>query len=229
MTTASLGFTLRVARSQRDILDACALRAAAYGHHVPAMGSTLMAPDAIDRHPGTVVFICRDKADGQTIGTARIQRNHPAPLQIEGSLILPHEIASRPRAEITRLAVRSGADPLVRAMLFKACYLYAMASQVRWLVIGARSQALIRIYRGLGFADLLAEGQQVPLAHAGGLMHNVLAFDVVAAERTWHARGHGLYPLMVDTWHPDLQLMAEQETAMPAELPAVAQTLRQAA
>jgi hypothetical protein len=94
-------------------------------------------------------------------------------------------------------------------MLVKACYLYAVAAQIRWLVIGARSPALIRIYHGLGFADLLAPGERVPLAHAGGLPHQVLAFDVVSAERTWHGLRHNLYPFMVETWHPDLQLMAE--------------------
>ena len=229
MTTASLGFTLRLARSHRDLLDACAVRAAAYGHHVPGMAETLAEPDATDHQPGSVVMVCRDKAEGQAIGTARIQRSQAAPLQIENSVILPHHIAGRQRAEITRLAVRSGADPLVRAMLFKACYLYAMASQVSWLVIGARSQALIRIYRGLGFADLLGEGQQVPLAHAGGLLHSVLAFDVVAAERTWHGCEHGLYPLMVETWHPDVQLMAEQELPETFNLPQRAQDQRQAA
>jgi hypothetical protein len=31
----------------------------------------------------------------------------------------------------------------------------------------------------------------------------------VAAERTWHAGQHGLYGLMVETFHPDLQLFDE--------------------
>lgn len=226
MTTALLGFTVRIARPGPELREACAVRAAAYGHHVPGLGDTLAEPDAVDALPGTVVLVCRDKASGRVVGTARIQRNHPRPLQIEASVALPPALAERPRAEITRLAILPGADPLVRPMLVKACYLYAVASQVRWLVIGARSPALIRIYRGLGFADLLGEGRQLPLAHAGGLPHSVLAFDVVAAERQWHARGHGLYGFMVETWHPDLQLLAEAERppvaapAAPAHQPA---------
>ena len=47
-------------------------------------------------------------------------------------------------------------------------------------------------------------------------LHSVLAFNVVTAERTWHAAQHGLYAFMVETWHPDLQLMAEPERADPA-------------
>ncbi len=213
MSTDHLDFTLRLARGERDLRDACHVRSLAYGHHVPGMAQTLSEPDTIDRQRGTVVLVCRDKASGQAIGTARIQRNDPAPLQIEHSVILPHQLSDAPRAEITRLAIRSGSDPLVRPILVKACYLYAVASQIRWLVIGARSPALIRIYRGLGFADLLGADHQVPLAHACGLLHSVLAFDVVAAERTWHGAQHGLYPFMVETWHPDLQLMDDPEPA----------------
>ncbi len=230
MTTATLGFTVRIARPGAELREACAVRALAYGHHVPGLAEALAEPDAVDALPGTVVLVCRDKASGELVGTARIQRNHPRPLQIESSVILPHHLADKPRAEITRLAIRPGADPLVRPMLVKACYLYAVASQVRWLVIGARSPALIRIYRGLGFADLLGAGQQVPLAHAGGLPHSVLAFDVVAAERQWHAAQHGLYGFMVETWHPDLQLLAEPEAQpAPVTVPATPAALRQAA
>jgi len=215
MSTSELSFTVRIAPDAATLREACAVRALAYGHHVPAMAQALAEPDAVDFAPGTVVLVCRDKASGQVIGTARIQRNHPQPLPIEASVVLPDALAGRARAEITRLAIRPGADALLRPMLIKACWLYAVAAQIRTLVIGARSPALIRIYRGLGFIDLLGAGKQVPLAHAGGLPHSVLCFDVVAAERQWHAAQHGLYGFMVETWHPDLQLVAE---AAPARL-----------
>ena len=213
MVTTWMSFTTGIARSRQALCEASNVRAEAYGHHVPAMGATLAQPDAIDLQPGTTVLICRDKASGEVAGTARLQRNQLAPLQIEHSVDVPEALAGQHLAEITRLAIRPGADVLMRPMLVKACYLYAVASQIRWLVIGARSPALIRIYRGLGFADLLGEGRQVPLAHAGGLPHSVLAFNVVAAERTWHAARHGLYSFMVETFHPDLQLTAEPEFA----------------
>jgi len=208
MSMSTLGFSVRMAAGAADLHDAAALRALAYGHHVPALRQTLAAPDALDHQRGTVVLLCRDKASGEAVGTARIQRNHPVPLQIEHSVQLPPDMAARPRAEITRLAIRAGADAQVRPMLVKACYLYAVASQIRTLVIGARSPALIRVYRSLGFTDVFGPGETWPLAHAGGLAHQVLAFDVVSAERHWHAAGHGLYSFMVETWHPDLQLLA---------------------
>ena len=215
MSTADLSFTVTIAHDARTLREACAVRALAYGHHVPAMAQALAEPDAIDLAPGAAVLVCRDKASGSVIGTARIQRNHPQPLPIEASVVLPQPLAAHARAEITRLAIRPGADALVRPMLIKACWLYAVAAQIRTLVIGARSAALIRIYRGLGFTDLLGDGRQVPLAHAGNLPHSVLCFDVVGAERQWHAAQHGLYGFMVETWHPDLQLVADP---VPAQL-----------
>ena len=215
MSMSSLSFSLRMVAGESDLHDVAALRAVAYGHHVPALRTTLDKPDALDHLPGTVVLLCRDKVSGEAVGTARIQRNHPAPLQIEASVTLPPVIAALPRAEITRLAIRAGADRLVRPMLVKACYLYAVASQIRTLVIGARSPALIRVYRGLGFDDVFGPGEMRPLAHAGGLPHQVLAFDVVSAERHWHGASHGLYSFMVETWHPDLQLLAAPEPQGP--------------
>jgi hypothetical protein len=218
--TADLSFTVRLARHPGDLVDACRLRAEAYGHHVPELSQPLARPDGLDGQPGTAVLVCRDKASGRAVGTARVQRNQHAPLLLESSLILPRRLAERPRAEITRLAVAPGADAQLRPALMKAAYLYCLASQVRWLVIGARSDALIRIYRRLGFEDVLGPDDRVPLAHAGNLPHRILAFDVVAAERTWLAAGHGLYPFMIETWHPDLQLF--DEPALLAEARAAA-------
>jgi hypothetical protein len=84
------------------------------------------------------------------------------------------------------------------------------------MVIGARSDALVRIYRRLGFVELTAPGAPVPLAHAGGLPHHVLAFDVVAAERTWLAAGHGLYGFMIETFHRELQLFDSPAPSLAA-------------
>jgi hypothetical protein len=223
VTAVQLPFSLTIARDLRTLREACALRALAYGHHLqdrPAMAAALAEPDSTDLASGCVVLVCRDKDSGALIGTARIQRNHPQPLPIEACVVLPEALAGAARAEVTRLAIRPGAHPLVRPMLVKACWMYAVAAQIRHLVIGARSAALVRIYKGLGFADLL-EGRSVPLPHAGGLPHQVLSFDIVAAERHWHAAQHSLYAFMVETWHPDLQLIADPAPALsaPASLP----------
>lgn len=225
MATCTLGFTLSLATSRDDLQEACAVRARAYGHHVPEMAGRFAEPDALDHAEGTAVFLCRDKASGRGTGTLRIQASAFGPLLLENSLILPGWLAAAPRAEITRLSVLAGADPQTKLCLMKASYLYCLASQLRWMVIGARNEALIRNYRRLGFKDVLNPDDRVPLAHAGNLPHRILAFDVTAAERRWVEAGHPLYAFMVETFHEDLQLFQSQRATrqpQPQRLAAVA-------
>lgn len=220
LSTATLNFTLQVARNERDLQDACAVRAAAYGHHLPELRQAFAQPDALDRHPATVVLLCRDKATGQATGTARIQSSHAGRLLIEHSLPLPPALATRPRAEITRLSVTAGADPLTKIALMKASYLFCRAEGIDHLVIGARKPALIRTYQRLGFADVQGPDDWVPLAHANGLPHRVLAFDVAGAEAAWRAVQHPLLAFMVNTHHPDILIEDGRHAAMEVRLAA---------
>ena len=226
MSTSTLGFTLRLACTRADLREACAIRSQAYGHHLPEVGRRFAEPEALDHAEGTAVLLCRDKTSGQGIGTARIQSSRSGPLMLENSLILPAWLAGQPRAEITRLSVLGGADPLAKLCLMKASYLHCLASQVRWMVIGARNEALIRNYRRLGFRDVFGPDDRVPLAHAGGLPHRMLAFDVNAAYGHWQRDGHALFAFMVETFHPDLQLIESPLAQRQAPNPAMAQALR---
>jgi hypothetical protein len=214
MSSCTLGFALQPVASRDDLLEACAIRAQAYGHHLPEMAARLTEPDALDEAPGTTVFLCRDKASGRATGTMRVQTSHAGALMMERSVTLPGWLAVMPRAEITRLAVSVGADPLTKLCLMKASYLFCVAQHVQWMVIGARNEALIRNYRRLGFVDALGRDELVPLAHTGGLMHSILAFDVFAAERAWAAARHPLYGFMVQTVHDDLKVGLPQRQSV---------------
>ena len=214
MSSCTLGFALQPVASRDDLLEACAIRAQAYGHHLPEMAARLTEPDALDEAPGTTVFLCRDKASGRATGTMRVQTSHAGALMMERSVTLPGWLAVMPRAEITRLAVSVGSDPLTKLCLMKASYLFCVAQHVQWMVIGARNEALIRNYRRLGFVDALGRDELVPLAHTGGLMHSILAFDVFAAERAWAAARHPLYGFMVQTVHDDLQVGLPQRQSV---------------
>jgi hypothetical protein len=202
--------------SQQDLLDACAVRARAYGHHMPELGTQLAEPDPLDGVSGTSVFLCRDKATAQATGTMRIQTSLHSPLMMEDSVALPLCLTASLRAEITRLAVLAGADPLSRLCLWKTAYLFCMAKGLRWMVVGARKEALIRKYRELGFADVFQQGELKPLAHTGGLLHRILAFDVSAAKREWSRMRHPLYPFMCEVEHEDLHVTLA-ETANPMQ------------
>jgi hypothetical protein len=93
-----------------------------------------------------------------------------------------------------------------------------LATQVRWMVIGARSDALVRQYRRLGFADVFDDGRLIPLLHAGRLEHRVLTFNVTTAESKWREMRHPLYEFMIETAHPDIQLFSTRP-ALPRREP----------
>jgi len=215
MGHSELGFTLQLVSSPEDLLDACSVRAQAYGHHLPEMGHKLAEPDELDFAPGTAVFLCRSKADGRATGTMRIQSNASGPLLMESSLSLPTWLGDVSRAEITRLAVRVGADPLTRLSLWKACYQFCIANQLNWMVVGARNEALIRNYRRLGFIDVFGPDERMPLAHTGGMPHRIIALDTLSLQRRWGEARHPLYEYFFETQHADL----EASTVPP--LPAV--------
>ena len=211
MATASLSFSVRIARSAHALAGACEARSASYGHHIPALKAAFAVPVRIDLTPATTVLVCTDKTRGHTVGTARVQLSTRGPLLIEQLIELPDTMTVHARAEVTRMSAVPGADPLVKLALWKAAYLYCQASQVRWMVIGARSEALVRQYQRLGFTDLHANHRWLPLAYAGGMPHRVLVFDSMTAERAWHTTNHALYGFIIDTLHPDIDLFAPAE------------------
>lgn len=188
------------------------VRADGYSRHLPSQEATFFAlRDSWDGNPSTTILLCRDKASGVAIGTLRISRDtevSPMPLVIDDGVLLPSWIATQSRAEITRFAVSQTAHQETRLILMKASYAYCIANRVRWMVVGARSRALIRMYKGLGFQEVFDEDYWIPFRNAGGIPHRVLALDVGSAEVMWRTCGHRLYSYMIETHHLDVQLSA---------------------
>jgi hypothetical protein len=207
MSESSLSFHVCVAATEADLVDACRVRAQAYGHHLGDSVAGFSNVEALDRAPGTIVLLCRDKATGQAIGTARIHAHvqpHAPRLLVERCVILPHRVSSSARAEVTRLAVLSGADPLAKLCMMKAVYLYCEAHGIDWLVICARSEALARNYRSLGFKDFLAPGEKLPLSYAGDIPHFVFTMNIPQKREEWRQSGHRLLGFMFEVTHPEL-------------------------
>jgi hypothetical protein len=88
-----------------------------------------------------------------------------------------------------------------------------MAHDLRWMVIGARNEALIRNYRRLGFVDVFGRDELMPLAHPGGVLHRILAFNASSAFRVWGEMQHPLYTFIFETEHDDLQPCPSSATA----------------
>lgn len=211
MDAAKFGFAVFLAGSEQDFCDARAVRSQAYGHHDPQAGPRFGAIDPTDTAQGTAVLLCREQSAGQCVGTVRIQVSGLGPLILESCLRLPEWLQERPRAQISRLAVVPGASSVVKLLLMKASYQHCLAAQVRWMVIGARSNALIRNYRSLGFKDVFEGEAWIALASGGGLPHQILALDVAEAKDAWQATKNRLYEFMTEKFHPDVQLVAAND------------------
>ncbi len=200
-----LPFKVKVVSSEAQLMRVQALRQHAYGRHLPDQASAFGAADPRDRMPGTIIFYAEDKATGQLVGSARIQSNRHAPLQIEGSVELPERLRGRQLAEITRLCVLPGYDHKVRLALLKAVHLYCIALQIGGVVAGSR-RSLLRTYLSLGFVDLFGDERMCHLQHAGGLPHRVLWRETLQAD----ARVRELRPQDFDfvfrDFHPDIEV-----------------------
>ena len=123
------------------------------------------------------------------------------------------------RAEITRLSAVAGADPLVKLCLMKTSYLFCMATQVRWMVIGARNEALVRQYRRLGFTDLFDDGRMYRSCTRAG--SSIKCCSSMSPQPKEHGASHvtRLYEFIFETVHPDIELFSTQP-ALPRREPA---------
>lgn len=204
MPIATLSFSVSPVTQAADLRALCEVRANSYGHHLPGLREALVNPDEIDYSPSTVNFLARDKRTGAAIGGMRVQVGDIAPPLIETCVRVPDDMQGDLRAELARFSAVAGADPLVKIGLMKAAFIHCLSRQVQWMVIGARSEALCRTYRALGFTPLVDGAEPTPLTYAGGIPHHVLKFNVQTAERRWHASNHRLHAFMFSTHHPDI-------------------------
>lgn len=209
---AHLPFRIRVASNEEMVRKAVKIRQSAYARHVPEFAATMSDPEDYDFLPGAVVLIAESRLDDEPLGTMRIQTNRHHPLALEQSLALPAPFLDAHLATAARLGVVQGRmGTAVKTALFKAFYEYCLLQRVRWMVIAAR-RPLDRQYGALLFTDIYPERGFVPLAHAQGIPHRVLALEVAAVKRSWAAANHPLYDYFFKTLHRDIQVIPPPES-----------------
>lgn len=205
-----LPFRLGIVRTDDQLSAICQVRCRAYSRHVPEFGATLAKPEALDKTAGVLNFYIQHKLTGQIIATARLQNNFQRALEINADWQLPPWLLEASAAEITRFSVLSeyaNSSGLISRVLVKACYHYCFATQIQWVVIGAR-RSLAKGYIRLGYRDLDPDAKYHRMAHIGNLEHRVLVFDVVGAERSWHELKNPYYDFMHKQYHPDIELFS---------------------
>jgi len=207
MIEERLPFSVRIARTEKDLDKAVSIRHSAYGRHIPALAALLQKAEASDSEPGSAVLLAESKLDGSPLGTMRIQTNRYRKLAVEQSIELPSWLQGTSQAEATRLGVTNNRmGRLVKTALFKAYYQYCMLEEIDWMVITARSP-LDRQYEALLFQDVLPGREFTPMRHVGNIPHRVLALKVDHVEPDWCQARHPLYGFFFHTRHPDIGIL----------------------
>jgi hypothetical protein len=202
--TETLPFTVKIVHEESQLAKAVRIRYSAYNRHVPEFAQQLWEAEPYDREDGSVVLIAESKLDGEPLGTMRIQSNRFKPLNIETSVELPDWLRGQTMAQASRLGIGlGGIGRMVKIALFKAYYLYCVQAGIGWMVIAARPP-LDKQYSDLLFTDVYPDLGYVPIKHAKGIPHRVMAFDVPGAEKLWREKGHPLLNFVVRTNHPDI-------------------------
>jgi hypothetical protein len=207
------GFSIRLARTQKQVMRAVKMRSDAYGRHLPEFAETLKTPEKYDASSDTVVFLAEPRDKGDPFGTMRLQVCTKSPLLIEESIDLPDFIGRRPRVSVTRLAVKPGHQSrIVKMLLFKAMLQYCLALQIDWIVIAARPP-VDRTFVALGFTDIFDEGKLYPIKSANEKLHRVLVMSPRNRERTSFLENHPLHGFFFHDYHSDIEIFESISSA----------------
>ena len=219
-----LPFTVRIAKTEAELLRAVNIRHSAYARHVPDFAETLREPEAADFEAGVAVLLAESKLDGSPLGTMRIQTNTFKDLSLQQSVQLPDWLAGRSLAEATRLGITEDrVGRLVKTMLFKVFYQYCLLQEIEWMVIAGRAP-IDRQYERLLFKDVYPGMGYIPLRHANNMPHRVMAFHVDSAQARWSQAHHPLLGFMCHIHHPDIDLGELHIPATPVWPQAVTRT-----
>lgn len=223
-TTERLPFRIEIATPQ-NLSKVTALRAAAYGRHMPEFAAKLGQPEASDFEHGCEVFVAISKLDGTALGTLRTHANVHKPLPLQMSMQLSERFDGTRMVETTRLSIAGGvSSSVVRSALFKALHQYCLQQNVDWMLAAGR-RPVDRIYDALLFKDVNEPGAYYPMSHAGGVPHRVMVFSPSRAKALWAEHAHPLYQFVFGTTHPDIDLSGARNLnhawSCPATLPAV--------
>ena len=205
-TEERLPFTVKIVKSEEEMVKAVAIRHSAYARHVPELAEILKVPEPFDFDEDAVVLLAESKLDGSALGSMRIQTNINKKLKLEYSVSLPSWLQNKSLAEAGRLGiVGTRMGRIVKAILFKAYYSYCVNEGIEWMVITARSP-VDKTYEGLLFRDVFESKEYIPIKHDDNMACRIMAFHVPTAEQLWRANQHPLYNLVFLTHHPDIAL-----------------------
>ena len=204
--SVDLPFTVRIVRTEEQLLEAVNIRTQTYRRHHPSLASLLEKPEQNDRTSDSLVLLAQSKSANLALGTLRIETNLSKTLRAESLLVDAPKFRARTVAFVTRLGVRQSSESqLVKIALFKALHRYCLAKQIDWIVVTAKPP-MDRQYLKLGFSDVYDSNVLIPIPWSDNIKTRLLSLETMQAESEWRSSNHPLYQFMIREYCPDIRI-----------------------
>lgn len=202
----SLPFTIRLVRTNDQLVRAVNVRTVAYAKRLPSLARALGNAESEDSDPDSIVLLAESKETLAPVGTLRIHTNIHGPTEFERELALPSRFQGNSIAHVSRLGVVGGkSGTQVKLALFKALYRYCLARQIEWIMVTGIPPR-DRDYVNLQFEDVFNDARMVTLPSSIGIPARLLAFNVRTAEQRWREGNHPFYDFMCNQIHEDIRI-----------------------
>lgn len=201
-----LPFRVRIANLQDDLNRILALRAQAYGRHLPEMAKRLEQAEPDDLRDDALLLVAQCKESDQLLGSVRLLTNVERPLCIEHEVQLPAHFHRSHLLEARRMTVLNAPKArMAMPALNKAIYEICHYCGIDIVLITAR-RPVDRLYRAMQFKDAL-QGARIPLPDVNNVPHIVLYREIESAENAVLAAAQWpFYDFMAKTRHPDIHI-----------------------
>ena len=209
LETQPLPFRVRIAKSAEDIQRVCRHRGDAYARHQPDLVQrlSLREPEADDLRDDVVLVMAESHEDGSILGSLRLITNINTPLRFEKEFELPERFRQKCLAEAGRMVTQNGpGGRMVVPALVKVAYEASFRSGIDALLLIAR-QPIDRMYKAMQFEDVF--GHKVITSAQPGVPVTLFFMDTLQFEHRLRDGGCAIYPFLVETEHPDIDIDPE--------------------
>jgi len=205
----SFPFVVRLASSERDLLDVVGLRSQTYSRHNAPAARLVRSPEDQDLRGDGVVLVARSKLDDTAVGSVRVQTRVRRPLMVESAMELPDDVTAANPIELMRGSITNGiAGRMVSASLAKTTFLLCHRFSFSHVIVTCREPVDL-MYRAYRFDELLG-GALIDLPYSPGARHKVLCLPMDKAPERWQRHNQPLFDFMMNVEHPDIQVDFEQ-------------------
>lgn len=209
LASQDLPFQVRIAKSPQDIARVCQHRGEAYARHQPDLVQrlSLYEPEADDLRDDIVLVMAESHEDGSIVGSLRLSTNINTPLRFEKEFDLPQRFHQKALAEAGRMVTQNGpGGRMVVPALVKVAYEACFRTGIDALLLIARPP-IDRMYKAMQFEDVF--GTRVVTSAQPGVPVTLFFMDTLRFESRLREANCPIYPFLVETHHPDIDIDPE--------------------